>query len=153
MKKIALLGILTFVLFSFISGDKEKEAVGKVLNSWHMAAAEAKFEDYFSKMTDSSVFIGTAPGERWNKTQFMAFAKPYFDKGRAWDFKMKSRQITLAKNGKMAWFDEVLDTWMMDCSGSGVLVKEKGEWKIAFYDLHVLIENEKIDSFLDLRKK
>ena len=49
-----------------------------------------------------------------------------------------------SKEQKVAWFDEDLDTWMRDCRGSGVMVKRKGKWKLAYYNLTVLIENEKM---------
>jgi hypothetical protein len=48
---------------------------------------------------------------------------------------------------KIAWFDEGLDTWMKGCRGSGILEKQKGEWKLVYYNLTVLIENEKIKEF------
>ena len=59
----------------------------------------------------------------------------------------------LVRNGKIAWFDEVLDTWMKDCRGSGVFVKRKGVWKLMQYNLTVLIENEKVQEFIELRNK
>lgn len=144
--------VFSFILFGFsFSKEKELDKVNQVLNDWHQAATDANFEKYFALMHEESVFIGTAPNERWPKKEFMAFSKPFFDKGKAWDFKSKKRNISFSDDGKMAWFDEELDTWMKDCSGSGVLKKVKGEWKIMFYDLHVLIENEKITEFLQLR--
>jgi hypothetical protein len=40
------------------------------------------------------------------------------------------------KTGKTAWFDELLNTQMKICRGSGVLVKKIGqEWKIKQYVL------------------
>lgn len=142
----------SLLLFSFtFSSKQDVESVNKVLNDWHLAATNAQFEQYFELMDENSIFIGTAPNERWTKKEFMTFSKPFFDKGKAWDFKVKKRNVTFSKNGKTAWFDEVLDTWMKDCSGSGVLVKSKGKWKISFYDLHVLMENEKMTEFLKLR--
>lgn len=148
--KNAILYILLFLLNPI---DSETKKVDQTLNDWHTAASQANFKAYFDLMDENSVFIGTAPNERWNKKDFMAFAKPYFDKGKAWDFKSTKRNITISKDGNTAWFDEVLDTWMLDCSGSGVLVKQGNTWKIAFYDLHVLVENEKTDSFINLRKE
>jgi ketosteroid isomerase-like protein len=53
-----------------------------LLDSWHKAAAEAKFDAYFDKMTEDAVFIGTDATENWGKPAFQEFAKPYFDKGR-----------------------------------------------------------------------
>ena len=99
------------------------------------------------------VFLGTAPGERWTKAEFMAFCKPYFDKGKAWDFKPSNRHWHFAADGKVAYFDEDLDTWMQGCRGSGVFVLEAGEWRLAYYNLTVLIENEKIKPFIELRKQ
>jgi hypothetical protein len=56
-----------------------------------------------------------------------------------------------SENKKMAWFDEDLDTWMRGCRGSGIMVNKKGEWKLVYYNLTVLIENEKVQSFIKLR--
>lgn len=151
--RIILFFLLLLTLSFTLSENKELKKVNEVLTNWHLAATKAKFDDYFNLMSDESIFIGTAPGERWNKKEFMAFSKPYFDKGKAWDFKSLKRNIYFSKDNKTAWFDEVLDTWMKDCSGSGVLKKVKGKWKIMFYDLHVLMENEKMSEFLELRNK
>jgi SnoaL-like domain len=97
--------------------------------------------------------LGTAPGESWNKEQFSAFCKPYFDKGSAWDFTPSNRVWARGKSKRTIWFTEDLATWMQGCRGSGVLVKEWGTWKLAYYNLTVLIENEKIEPFIQLRLK
>ena len=73
--------ITALLALSFASAPKDKEQVETVLNEWHKAAAEGNFEKYFGLMSEESVFIGTAPGERWDKKQFMEFSKPYFDRG------------------------------------------------------------------------
>jgi hypothetical protein len=52
----------------------------------------------------------------------------------------------------MAWFDEDLDTWMKGCRGAGILRYDGKEWKIVYYNLTVLIENEKIKEFIKLRE-
>ena len=124
-----------------------------LINNWHTAAAKADFQSYFNATTDEFIFLGTAPGERWDKKAFQDFCKPYFDKGKAWDFKPSNRQWNFADDGKVAYFDEDLQTWMESCRGSGICVLEKGEWKIAYYNLTVLIENEKINEFIKLRKE
>jgi hypothetical protein len=124
-----------------------------LVDQWHLSASNANFEAYFEVLDASFVFLGTAPGERWNKIEFAAFSKPYFDAGKAWDFKAKNRNWSYSKNKKTAWFDEDLDTWMRGCRGSGVLVKEKGEWKLVNYNLTVLVENEKMKEFIQLRDK
>ena len=123
-----------------------------MIDNWHLAASKANYEAYFAHTSSSFVFLGTAPGERWTKPEFMTFCKPYFDKGKAWDFEPSRRNWQFAADGKVAYFDEDLETWMEGCRGSGICVQENGEWKIAYYNLTVLIENEKIKSFIKLRK-
>lgn len=129
----------------------DTDTLDVIVDDWHKVAAEANFENYFGLMNDDFVFLGTAPGERWTKEEFSSFSKPYFDKGKAWAFTASNRNWMFSKNGKIAWFDEDLDTWMRGCRGSGIMVKQKGEWKIAYYNLTVLIENEKMDAFIQLR--
>ena len=125
----------------------------QVVNDWHKAAADADFEKYFGAMDPAFVFLGTAPGERWDKNKFASFSKPYFDKGSVWDFNPSNRIWMFSKNKKMAWFDEDLETWMEGCRGSGIMIRKKGEWKLVYYNLTVLIENEKINEFIQLRKQ
>ena len=62
------------------------DEIDKVMNNWHLAATEANYNNYFSKMDSLSIFIGTDATENWTKVEFEAFCKPYFDKGKAWDF-------------------------------------------------------------------
>ncbi|MEY3074627.1 MAG: hypothetical protein RJB25_264 [Bacteroidota bacterium] len=146
-----------FLLLAFTgkaqSTLKDVHSLDQIIDNWHIAAAQAKFEPYFSVTSADFVFLGTAPGERWTKPEFMAFCKPYFEKGKAWDFKPSHRHWQFAANGTVAYFDEDLATWMEGCRGSGICVLQNGEWKIAYYNLTVLIENEKIKPFIKLRKQ
>ena len=146
---IKITSILLFVIFATVLNAQETP--DSVMNKWHRAATKADYKEYFSFVTDDFVFLGTAPGERWNKEEFATFSKPYFDKGKAWDFKPSKRNWTYSADGKTAWFDEDLDTWMRGCRGSGILIKKHGKWLIAYYNLTVLIENEKMNSFIELR--
>lgn len=129
----------------------EKEQINLLLNSWHQAAAKADSNTYFNALTDTSIFIGTDATEHWDKTAFKAFAKPYFDKGQAWDFKPLERHIYFSSDKKTAWFDELLDTWMKLCRGSGVLVKIGDQWKIQHYVLSTTIPNENIDEVVKIK--
>jgi hypothetical protein len=144
--------VLLFVFIATQSIFAQTVELDNVLDQWHKHAATAKLEDYFGLVTSDFVFLGTAPGERWGRDAFYTFCKPYFDAGKAWEFVPSNRNWVFSKNRKMAWFDEDLQTWMEGCRGSGILIKKKGEWKIAYYNLTVLIENEKIESFIQLRK-
>lgn len=146
MKKIMLFSLSILLFSSFISADqdntKEKEKVNSTLDAWHKAAAEANYNAYFSLMTEDAIFIGTDATENWNKKDFQAYAKPHFDKGKAWSFTALERHIYFDKTGKTAWFDELLNTQMKICRGSGVLVKIGKEWKIKHYVLSMTIPND-----------
>jgi ketosteroid isomerase-like protein len=149
---ISLLLLGVYLLTGFTHPKPaETEKIDQLIDNWHKAAAEADYTNYFGFMADNFIFLGTDPTERWNKEQFSGFCKPYFDKGQAWDFRKIERHIEISKDGKVAWFDEKISTWMKDCRGSGVLVKVGKEWKLAQYNLAVLIENDKIKEFIQLR--
>jgi ketosteroid isomerase-like protein len=53
-----------------------------LLDSWHKAAAEAKFDAYFDKMTEDAVFIGTDATENWGKPVFKNLLNRILIKGR-----------------------------------------------------------------------
>lgn len=125
--------------------------VNSALNSWHKAAADADFNAYFNAMTDDAIFIGTDATENWNKTAFMAYAKPHFDKGKAWSFISIERHIYFNRNYTIAWFDELLNTQMKICRGSGILVLENGKWKIQHYVLSMTIPNDVSDAVVKLK--
>ena len=72
----------------------------------------------------------------------MAYSKPHFEKGKAWTFTSLKRNITFSNDGKYAWFDELLDTQMKLCRGSGVLEKIGNQWKIKQYVLSMTIPND-----------
>ena len=112
------------------------------MNNWHQAAATANFKEYFDAMSSDAIFIGTDATENWNKTEFMAYAKPHFDKGKAWSFTSLQRHIFFSSDQQMAWFDELLSTQMKICRGSGILSKIGNEWKIKQYVLSMTVPNE-----------
>ncbi|NUY80256.1 nuclear transport factor 2 family protein [Flavobacterium sp. MAH-1] len=144
-----------YFLLLFVSASvfSQKSDIDKILNDWHKAAADGNFNGYFGAFTSDAIFIGTEAAENWNMEQFKAFSKPYFDKGKAWDFKPVERHIYLSADGKMAWFDELLDTWMKICRGSGVLVKENDKWKIKHYVLSMTIPNDDVDGVIKIISK
>ncbi len=129
----------------------ETVKVAAVLDSLNATAARADFTSYFNLYAANGVFTGTDATERWDKKAFMAWAKPIFDKGRAWSFTKLERHIYFEKTGTVAWFDELLNTQMKICRGSGVLVKEGSDWKIAQYILSTTIPNEQIDSIVQIK--
>lgn len=151
VKMKAKLILNVFVGLFFIHSLLAQSNPDSLVDQWHKAASKADFDGYFKLTSDDFVFLGTAPGERWTRTEFETFSKPYFDRGKAWDFTPSNRKWMYSENGKIAWFDEDLETWMRGCRGSGILVKRHGKWKLCYYNLTVLIENEKTEEFIELR--
>ena len=151
--------IFPFCLFSILIScknnetdiEKERKEINTLLDSWNAAAAKADFNTYFNYMNDDAVFIGTDATENWDKKSYMIWAKPIFDKGKAWNFKSIERHLFFDKSGKMAWFDELLNTQMKICRGSGVLIKTDNTWKIQQYVLSMTIPNEKTDTVIKLK--
>ncbi|MCV9385887.1 nuclear transport factor 2 family protein [Reichenbachiella ulvae] len=145
---------LTFLLFcvSPLMGLAQEERINELLDAWHQAASEANADSYFDLLADDGYFLGTDSSEVWTKEEFYGFSKPYFDKGKAWSFKATRRKVFFSSNEKVAWFEETLDTWMGPCRGSGVLEKEKGEWKLKQYNLAVLVANDDIQEYLKILK-
>lgn len=151
MKKVFL--IILFALFTNAASaqNKDKAQINSTLDNWHKAASEANYKNYFDALTDDSIFIGTDASENWDKKAFQAFAKPYFDKGKAWNFTMLERHIYFSADKKMAWFDELLNTQMKICRGSGVLVLIDGNWKIKHYVLSMTIPNDNVDDVIKIK--
>lgn len=152
-KGILFLIICSSLAFQKTSGNdqKIKAKVNLILDNWHKAAGQANFDAYFNVLSEESIYIGTDATENWTKKEFIAFAKPYFDKGKAWSFKAIERNIYLSPDKKTVWFDELLDTQMKICRGSGVLIKEKGQWKIKHYVLSMTVPNENVNEVVKIK--
>lgn len=151
MKKnitLTIFGLLFFFSNAVFAQKKgfyenvQKKNVSKVLDDLNLFAATADFNNYFKLYAEESSFVGTDANEVWNKKEFMEYAKPHFDKGKAWSFTSLKRNITFSADGKYAWFDELLETQMKLCRGSGVLEKIGTQWKIRQYVLSMTIPND-----------
>jgi hypothetical protein len=160
LMKIVLVGFITASLTgcnappSKVNSTHVPDAVARELNefldNWHLAAAQANSNVFFGSMSENSIYIGTDATERWTKPEFLKFAKPYFDKGKAWDFKPYDRDLHISGDGRHAWFSELLTTWMGVCRGSGILTKTKRGWTIQQYHLSVTVPNDVVKDFITL---
>ncbi len=118
-------------------------AVNTALDQVHEQAARADFDAYFALYSDKAVFLGTDATERWPIADFKAYARPRFEDGGGWEYHVLERHVDFAPDGNVAWFDERLENVNMgETRGSGVLLRENGAWKIAQYNLTVLVPNE-----------
>ncbi|MBI5914693.1 MAG: nuclear transport factor 2 family protein [Bacteroidetes bacterium] len=129
-------------------------AIHRLMDAWHHAAAVADEDTFFGSMTPDGIYLGTDATERWLRDDMREWSKKYFDQETAWAFTAHDRQVYLSSDGQTAWFEELLDTWMGVCRGSGVLQKTSanGGWKIRHYDLAVTVPNEVINGFIELVK-
>ncbi len=125
------------------SPNSPTAAIEQTLDAFHAAAANADEEAYFGLLAPGGVFLGTDATERWDKAAFQTFAHPYFAKGTAWTFVPRNRHVDLSADGRVAWFDELLDSATYgECRGSGVLEKIEGAWKIRQYHLTIPVPND-----------
>jgi len=127
-------------------------AINGVLDTWHRAAAEADGDVFFGSMMPDGIYLGTDASERWLRDDLREWSKKYFERGSAWDFSPREREVYLSADGQIAWFEELLDTWMGVCRGSGVLQKNVDGWKIRHYNLAVTVPNDAMDGFIELIK-
>ncbi|OFY33865.1 MAG: hypothetical protein A2W91_09500 [Bacteroidetes bacterium GWF2_38_335] len=129
--------------------DSVKKELNTFMDEWHKNAAEADTA-YFEKISPKGIYIGTDITELWVRDEFFTWARKFFERKSAWDFKAKNRNIYLSSDPGFAWFDEVLDTWMGDCRASGVLKKYNGVWKIEHYQLSMAVPNEKTQEVIKI---
>lgn len=138
--KRAFCGGLWVLLTSCASTDAMADAA---LDAFHRAAAQADEATYFSLLPDDAVFLGTDPGERWTGLEFRKFALPYFQGDSAWVYAPRRRALSVAADGKFAWFDEDLHNDAYGtCRGSGVLQWRGERWVVMQYNLSIPVPNE-----------
>lgn len=128
-------------------------AINQLMDAWHHAAAVADEEKFYGSMTPDGIYLGTDASERWLRDEMKEWSKKYFERESAWAFTAHDRQVYLSQNGQIAWFEELLDTWMGPCRGSGVLQKTADGWKIRHYNLAVAVANDVVNEYIKLLPK
>ena len=134
--------LLTSLVFIFsISADAQHSSTDTLLDGLHQDAHEGNFEAYFARYTKNAVFLGTDKNERWTIEEFKTYARPAFDDGHGWTYKVIERNWE--GDGDTLWFDEILyNEKLGHCRGTGVVQLINNEWKIAHYALTMLIPNQ-----------
>ena len=121
----------------------DRTAVEAVLDTFHTAAAAADEERYAATLSSSMVFLGTAPGERWQAGEWRDFVHSYFSRGKGWSYEPSGRSVDFAEDGLTAWFDETVDNEHFGaCRGTGVLTRHDDGWRIEQYNLTIPIPDE-----------
>ena len=160
MKNITIIIIVLTILTACTKQKITKEEINQtkielnnIMDQWHKYAADVNLDAYINTMDSNGIYIGTDASEIWTTPEFKNFCKPYFDKGKAWDFKAISRNFYISDNGNLAWFDELLETHMGTCRGSGILQNSNNIWKIKHYVLSLCIPNEKMKEVKEAIRK
>jgi len=84
------------------------------------------------------------------RDEIRTWSEKYFARDTAWAFNPYDRQVYFSSDAKTAWFEELLETWMGPCRGSGVLSYTKDGWKLEHYNLAMLIDNEDVEEVLKI---
>lgn len=149
-----LLGVLFFVIqmisSSYAGAESDHVREDEAINAWHEAAAVGDSAAFFSMMTENAVYLGTDESERWDKTSMGKDLGKYFNGKRAWKFIPYNRIYTELEDKNSILFDECLRTWMGPCKATGILTKEKGNWKISYYNLSVAVPNDNVKDYTKL---
>jgi hypothetical protein len=143
MKRLILACLLSLSSACALAATADAALTGQVntfIDGWHDDAAHARMA-YFDKMSADGVYIGTDKTELWHRDAFKAWAKPYFAKKSAWAFKATRRNVYTSADGKIVWFDELLDTQMGPCQASGVLRRTASGFEIEHYQLSMAVPN------------
>jgi len=154
-RQLLLLALLMPLVATADSTGPNVEAVGKVLDDFHDAAAHGDKERYFSHLTERAVFMGTDEWERWPKhPDFSDYVDGRFKDGVGWTYKSVERAIQFNERSDVAWFDEVLFSETHGrFRGTGVLTRQSGEWKLEHYAMSFLILNENWEEVAELTRR
>ena len=143
MKRLILACILSLSSACALAASADAaltRQVNSFIDGWHDDAAHAR-PAYFDKMAADGVYIGTDKTELWHRDAFKEWAKPYFAKKTAWAFKATKRNVYTSGDGRIVWFDELLDTQMGPCQASGVLRRIGQSFEIEHYQLSMAVPN------------
>ncbi|MCA9538332.1 MAG: nuclear transport factor 2 family protein [Myxococcales bacterium] len=146
-----MLAVILALLPLLASQEVPLNAVNRVLDDFHDAAAKADGDRYFAHFAADAIFVGTDATEHWTLAEFRAYAAPHFAKGHGWTYVPFDRRVRFGTDGRTAWFVERLRNEKYgEMRGSGVLQIQRGIWVIEQYVLSFPIPNEKAAAVLDL---
>ena len=140
----ALCVLSTMFALPATAENSPQDAINTLLDDFHEAAADADEERYLGHFSADGVFMGTDDWERWPLPAFREYVSERFSGGTGWTYVPEERYITVGPAGVSAWFDEIMvsERWGR-FRGTGVLVREGEEWKLAHYSLTALVPNER----------
>ncbi|WUR12740.1 nuclear transport factor 2 family protein [[Empedobacter] haloabium] len=114
--------------------------VNAFVDGWHDDAAHTR-PAYFDKIAPQGVYIGTDKSEIWTRDQFKAWARPFWERKKAWSFTAQKRNVYYSPDRRYVWFDEQLSTQMGTCQASGVLRNTGDGFLVEHYQLSMAVPN------------
>ena len=139
----AFLVVIGVLAGSFVAAQDPEAAIHAALDGLHESAAASNMDRYFGHYTENAVFLGTDASERWALEEFKAYAAPAFAEGRGWTYMVRSRNLIQTESPDIFAFDEILFNEKLGlCRGSGLIVKEAGQWRVSQYVLSMLVPNK-----------
>lgn len=114
--------------------------VNAFVDGWHDDAAHTR-PAYFDKIAPQGVYIGTDKSEIWTRDQFKAWARPFWERKKAWAFTAQKRNVYYSPDRRYVWFDEQLSTQMGTCQASGVLRNTGDGFLVEHYQLSLAVPN------------
>lgn len=146
MKVIAGLGAVLLVLLVPVPAHTETSP-DAALDALHRAGAEATPSAFISLLADDVVFLGMAGSTRLQGAAVREFVNAGFSDGGGWAYRSSDREVQLSTDGSVAWFDEALSHQQQGSGrGSGVLVRDGGNWLVAQYNLTVPLPSDAAQS-------
>jgi hypothetical protein len=114
--------------------------VNAFVDGWHDDAAHTR-PAYFDKIAPQGIYIGTDKSEIWTRDQFKAWARPFWERKKAWAFTAQKRNVYYSPDRRYVWLDEQLTTQMGTCQASGVLRNTGDGFLVEHYQLSMAVPN------------
>jgi len=131
---------------------ENKAVLIKFIDTWHLNASEAKFDEYFNAISENGIYIGTDPQEYWTKQEYREWVSKTLKPNNGFHFEIIDRNIFFNDEEDIAWFNEKLKTDMGVCHATGIATNTRSGWKINYYQLSVTVPNDLLKPFLELKK-
>jgi ketosteroid isomerase-like protein len=137
-----------------VDKDAAQKSVAEALDNYDNAIKKSNTDAISPMLTDDGLFIGTDPGEFWNKAKLIAeFGKMSKDSTLNFNFAVDKREIRLSPDGMSALCVEqyVMPAFTkMPVRITSRFVNVDGQWKIDFISWNFITENKNIAKLNEL---
>jgi len=136
-----LTGLVLLVLAA--SPEEQRQQASALLAERQRALAAADAKAFFANFSDNAIIMGTAATERFELDEYRVWSAPMFARGPRHVATLVEENITVADDGKFAWFDQRTHRpGFGELRLSGVLCKLEDHWRIVQLNRGFLVPNE-----------